>query len=238
MKTTIPTVGVFAPNTKAKTEYIKALVANKYLEQSYVDQVGVEKAFNEFFYGKTNITFKELVGITYYNKAVNYINDNQNLKSYSEIYKANYLYPAKKHQFLEHEILKECLDNFVFDNIDEWEILIKVLNNGDTEAIRRFFISKFNDKIHKFLWTSHQKENLDSIYRYTSLHLHDSILKKEINYNYHYEVARYFLTDKKYDLAEYHLLNVSKNNPNSLLKQSILKNFIGGKLAIITMKRT
>lgn len=230
IETTTPTMGVFAPNTKAKTEYIKTLVANKYLEQSYVDNVGIEKAFNEFFYGKTNISFKELIGLLYYNKAVNYINDKEAIKSYSDIYKANFLYPAKKHQFLEQEILKEYLDNFSFDQLDEWEILLKVLNNEDTEVLRRFFIAKFNEKIHKYLWVSHQKENLDSIFNYTSVHLLDSVLKKENSYNYYYEVARYYLASKNYDLAESNLSKVYEINPSSLMTHTIIKSFIAGKI--------
>src|SRR5690606_26814135 len=87
IETTDPTRGVFAPNTKGQEQFLNSLVKNKYLDQEYIDQVGKEKAFNEFFYGKTNITFQELVGILYFNEAIANLEKTDKAACYSAAYK-------------------------------------------------------------------------------------------------------------------------------------------------------
>ncbi len=121
LETTDPAKGYFLPDAKSKENYVNALIKAKYLDEDYVKKVGIDQAFNEFFYSKTNIALKEAVGVLYYNKAVEELDAEKYNEAYSNIAKAQVLYPAKKNEFLETAIMEEMTKNFKFDDIKDWE---------------------------------------------------------------------------------------------------------------------
>lgn len=224
IETTIPTEGgVFAPKMKEKANYLKTLVQNKYLEQSYVDSLGVEKAFNDFFYGKTNILFKELVGITYYNKGIQFINDAEYEKAYSEMYKANHLYPAKRHEFITQSLLEHISSNLNYESIDNWKILSQIANNSKNKNIKNSFLGQFSIVTDKFLWKSNNKEKLDSIFLLIDTLIVDNTIKKEINELYNYEIARHHANQRKFEDAEKFIEKAYLNNKEAPIIRSFIK---------------
>ena len=55
---------------QGKQKNVTELIKTNYIDQSYAIRVGVERAFDDFFYAKPDITLKEAVGLLYFNKAL------------------------------------------------------------------------------------------------------------------------------------------------------------------------
>jgi hypothetical protein len=232
LETTDPAKGYFLPEAKSKENYVNALIKAKYLDEDYVKKVGIDQAFNEFFYSKTNITLREAVGVLYYNKAVEELDAEKYNEAYSNIAKAQVLYPAKKNEFLENAIMEEMTKNFKFDDIRDWEGLTFNTNtaNGDEDK-KKYLEFQFDDLIQKKLWKLGQKNKVDEVYNYLEKNLKDSTLRSNLEDNYLMENARYAYTSNNYSDAQIYLEKEIKRNPINPLPKSMVTDMIGPKFS-------
>ncbi|HKG06485.1 MAG TPA: hypothetical protein VKB19_08505 [Pedobacter sp.] len=223
IETTDPTKGYYVPTEKGKETYIKDLIKSKYLEQAYVDKTGVDKAFNEFFYGKSNISFKEAVGLLYYNKFVSHAEKQEFADAYSDIYKANVLYPAKKHEFQRVAMLAELIRNFKFEQMHEWEALTMLVNSETSVESNDYLKFKFFDAMTSNLFRSSLKAKNDSVYNFIYANLKDASLKRDIEDQYLQETARFlYLAGKLDEARDYAEQGVIKNPKNPLMSSMLI----------------
>lgn len=225
IETTDPN-GVFIPNPRAQAEYVNGLVKSKYLEQSYVNRVGVEKAFNEFFYGKTNIRFKELVGLAYYNVAISQVENDEFKAAYSPVYKANRLYPAKKHEYLQLSILGEIVNELRFEEAADWEAAVKLVNRSKREDAKSLLKYKFYEALDRNLWKSRQQDKADSAFAYISGSLEDEVFLNELTDHYLQEAARSLYVGGKVDEAVPFLERAIARNSEATLVWVMMKDYL------------
>jgi hypothetical protein len=230
-ETTDPTKGYFVPDDKSKANYIKQLVKSKYLDEVYVSKVGIDQAFNEFFYSKTSITLKEAVGLLYYNKAIEKMDADKASEAYSNISKAQILYPAKKNEFLKSQIMDQMIQNFKFNELKDWEGLTYSVNSkGATEDSKKYVEYQFNELIQSKLWKEGQKDKVVEVYNYLRTNLKDSTLESNIEENYLFESARYEYNSNRYPEALQYLDKAIIKSPNSLMVKSMMVDLIAVKM--------
>lgn len=231
-ETTDPTTGYFVPDVKSKTNYVNALVKEKYLDAAYVEKVGVDQAFNEVFYSKTSITLKNSVGLLYYNKALEELNAVKYNEAYSDMAKAAILYPATKHEFLKSEIMGQLAKNFKFEGIKDWEALAYITNGANADENDKKNVEyEFNELIQSKLWKNGQQEKIDEIYAYLNKNLKDSTLKSNIEDNYLSENARYNFAMHKYPEAQTYIEKEIVKNPKNPMPKLMLVDIIAPRFS-------
>ena len=234
LETTDPSGGYFVPDEKAKEKYVNELVKEKYLDAAYVQKVGIDQAFNEFFYSKTSITLKQTVGLLYYNAAIEKHDEEHKEEAYSAISKADLLYPAKKHDFLKNAVMDELISNFKFTELKEWKALIRSVNEPNTNEEKHKFVGyEFDDLLQNKLWKLGQKNKVDSIYNYVMANTKDSTLKSNIQDNYLIENGRYAYLQHQLTIAQHfaelaYLKNPTNPMPKALLLETIKEQFAVG----------
>lgn len=227
LETTNPTFGYYAPDAKMKTNYVQSLVKAKFLDQAHVDQVGIDQAFNEVFYSKTSITLKNAVGLLYYNKSLEKIDASRYADAYSDMAKADILYPATKHEFLKNDIMNEVLKNSKFDDMKDWEALVYVANSPITPQEEKKNVEyEFNELIQNKLWKNAQKDKVDQVYGFLYKNLKDSTIRSDIEDNYLMENARYDYTSHKNAEAQGYLEKLVLKNPHNPMPKSMLVDLI------------
>lgn len=224
LETTDPTKGYYVPDDKAKAQYIKALIKSKYVDEAYVTKVGIDQAFNEFFYSKTSITLKDAVGLLYYNKAIEKLEDDKLADAYSNIAKAQLLYPVKKTEFLKHEVLGQMINNFKFNDLSDWEGLAYLVNANDvTEETKNYLEYKFSNLLDTKLWKEGKRDKVSEVYNYLTKELADSTVRSNIVGNYLYENARYsYMANNLPEALEYLDKAIAKNSGNPLLNTMVV----------------
>lgn len=227
LETIDPQKGYFAPDDNAKQNYINDLIKLKYLEENYVKDVGVERAFNDFFYNKGSITLKETVGLLYYNKAVQNFQLDKIDQAYSNILKATIFYPAKKCEFLQKAILLQKIQNLKFNELRDWQAITYASNNiYVNEETKKYLKFQFDDLVENKLWKEGKQESVDQAFNYLYLNLKDSTLKNSIEQTYYSEVGRYNLVANRYPEALQYLSKAIVKNPNNLLVKSMIMSVI------------
>jgi hypothetical protein len=227
LETTDPNSGYYVPEAKAKEKYISELVKEKYLDEEYVKKVGIDQAFNEFFYSKTSITLKEAVGLLYYNRALEKSEAENTSEAYSAISKAYILYPAKKHEFLKAGLMDDMIKNFKFNEIREWQALVSSINRENTsEDNKKYLVYQFNDLIDSKLWKAGKKDLVDTVYTYLMNNVKEASLKGDIEDEYLMESARYAYTAHNLTEAKGYMEKAYTKNPNNMMTKSLLTSII------------
>lgn len=226
IETTDPTLGVYVPNEKVQNQYIQNLIKTKYLDQDYVNKVGVEKAFNEFLYGKINISFKELVGLAFYNLGAYSAEDLNYEYAYANFYKANKLYPAQKHEYFQYSILAELVNRSKIEKLEDWDALIVLANLQNREDAKLFLKGRFYNQLGNDLLRGQNRNTIREVYNKITNELKDTILLHELRDHYMIENSKSYILSKDYKSAIPILEECLKNNPNSPIAQGFLSDCV------------
>lgn len=219
IETTLPgQYGSYMPSEKTVARAVDELVELKYIEQSYVSEVGYPKAYNEYFYGEGNIKIDDLVGIQYYNKAIEAFNNENYIKAYLNIQKSSIYYKNKKIDFLKKGMLGLIVDTVNFDNIENFYWFKEFINESEGMNETEFIKHKFYDIISS---PSLKEEDLKTIKETI-----ESVKKEEIGNSllevYYVFLAKNELKYQKEKTALKYAKEVYKINPDNLEIQNII----------------
>ncbi|MFA6261648.1 MAG: hypothetical protein WC760_09280 [Bacteroidia bacterium] len=67
LESTNPKTGFYKPSTSFMNKYIDMMLEYKLITYGELDSNGIETTFNKYYYSRTNINYRELVGLQYYN---------------------------------------------------------------------------------------------------------------------------------------------------------------------------
>jgi len=217
--------GFFGFSDQSKLNNVNALIKGGYIEQSYAIGVGVERAFDDFFYSKTDITLKEAVGVLYFDKAFEEMQSEDELKeAYSDICKSDMLFPDKKNEFLKNDLITSMLNSFKYDDMEDWRALTHLVNNKyASDEVKKFLRGKFDDFMNDKLLNSGQKNKVDEVYNYLNTTVADTSVKKLIEEDYYFENSHYSYLTSDYAQSLYYLEKAYALNPNNPL---ITANFV------------
>jgi len=234
VESTLPGIGYVLPSTEEKKNYVNQLVTLKFLSKDYVNQVGVDKAYNEFFYRQDeSISIQNLAGIQYYNEAVETIDNKEYEKAYLNTYKADILYPSKKNKFLKINLLGEIINNVNFTQTIHFYYLADFANHAKTEGANRDSKGIFASNMYKYLVERRDTSFLRKSFEVFSQSISDTVFKSEVTQFYHAELGKYFYNLGHFDQAlecakKVYLLNAGNSDAQMLISSSLLRGFTNG----------
>ncbi len=234
VESTLPGKGYVLPTNEEKKNYVNQLVTLKFLNRDYVNQVGIDKAYNEFFYRQDeSISIQNLAGIQYYNEAVESIDNKEYEKAYLNIYKADILYPSKKNKFLKVSLLGEILNNVNFRQTIHFYYLAEYANHAQTEGANRQSKGIFASNMHKYLVERQDTSFLRKSFEVYSQSISDTLFKSEITQFYYAEISKYYYnhgyTNEAIECArKVYKLNPGNADAQMLISNSLLRNSPNG----------
>jgi tetratricopeptide (TPR) repeat protein len=222
-ETTDKSKGFYVFDDQSKRQNVNDLIKEGYIEQSYAINVGTERAFDEFFYNKEDISLKEAVGLVYFNKAFEEMQNDKAKDAFSDISKADMLFPDRKNEFLENNLMASMIGSFKYDDLADWRALTKLVNNKyASDEIKKYLEGQFNDMLISKLINAGQKDKVTDVYNYLRSNLADTAVKKLISEQYFFESAQYSYLTNDYVQALKSLEIAYSLNPNNPL---IVSNF-------------
>ena len=227
-----PLKGFYVINDESKMKDVNEFIKDKYLEQSYVNSEGVERAFDDFYYGKEDISLKEAVGILYFNRGNDEMNANKATEAYSDIAKSDILFPEKKNQFFENELMLDMVNTFKYNDLKDWITLTNLANKPNaTDDTKKYLQYQFENMLSEKLIKAGQKDKVDAVYTYLSANLTDADLKTQVEEDYYYQNAEYEFILTNYDDALTYMEKDYAINPNNPLVSSQFAQMVAQKFA-------
>lgn len=153
VETTLPgKAGSYVPSEFIIKKAIDNLVSMKILTSDYVNSVGYNKAYNDYYYGNENITKKDLVGIQYYNKGIFLLNGSKYQRAYWNMQKSSLVYENEKTKIFNEGILTLLMDELDFSNMEnfKWFITFTKINQETDYLKYKLYSIISNDKLSEF----------------------------------------------------------------------------------------
>lgn len=185
--------GLYAPDEKAKRDYVEGLVAMKLITREHVNNVGMDRAFNEYYYDNQNISLRQLAGLQYYNQALALYHVEKNIDgAITSALKANILYPNTKNLYVKTFLIRESLRNANFKTMSDVRHLAEFASTAADVSERKYVLSVFGDLLDTKLIQQSEEAFVAEAYRILSTRATNETLKLELNYNYEMTMAHWY----------------------------------------------
>lgn len=126
VETTNPIKGYFTFNQTFKDNYVKHLRDNKMISTQEYNSSSVDVLFDKYYFKEKDISLKEMVGIQYYNDAIEKI-QNQNLEdAFYELEKAYLFYPSDDIEYLLYYTAAYVIEKQDYSDIKYVNFLYKI----------------------------------------------------------------------------------------------------------------
>jgi hypothetical protein len=232
LETTDPQKEYITVTDQGKQIIVNLLVKLKYVDEDDVNKIGVQQAYNDFFYKESMaLSLKDATGFLYYNKAAENLDAEKYERAYSNILKAQILYPAKRVEFLRKIILNDLIGTLKFNDLRDWVAIANATTYpGFDDKAKEYLKNQFDNLVQNKLWKEGRKETVDQVYNLLALSLKDTILRNDLDKVYYAEVGRYNIVANNYVEGLDYLSKAIAKNPNNVIVKSMIINVIGQKL--------
>ncbi|HEX8516757.1 MAG TPA: hypothetical protein VF868_11195 [Bacteroidia bacterium] len=229
VESTDPGSGYFLPNEKYKKQYVDYLVKNKLVSKSELDEQGYDQLFEKSFYADEKINFQQLVGLQYYNSAVEYFNAKDFKNTLSQIQKAYVLYPCERIKFILESCYPILLQDKDFSDLRDVDLYVKYFNLSKEED-KSYFIAEFSAMTEKFLMNENKKEHYDRIFEKISAGIKDSLFMNKIFLYYYGEYARLEYMNGNYKQALDHMIVAYARNPENAKAKALFASLVSDQM--------
>ena len=214
--------GFFVPDERQKKAYVDGLIAVKFTTQEHVSNVGVSKAFNEFYYNNDNIDEIQLAALQYMNFALNDFYNDRHEDAVTHIVKTNLLFPSAKHQFLQLDIIGTALANSKFDSPRDVMYMSEYANACRDIADKKRAVTMFGDIIRKRLIQNDDQAFVVNAFAICKEKIRDTTVVKEISYDYYYAMAYAQATKSDWTTSLEYANHAFKINPKNINLQELI----------------
>lgn len=216
IETTTPLHGFLTFDVAFKANYVNTLKSQKIIGSSEALASNVDELFNKYYFGKEDISLRQLIGIHYQNDAL-FMRDHSNIPGgYEQIKKASLFYSNTRSEFLLMSFAAAALEETDTDFLKKADLigtLSRFKNAGITlEMIR----GEFYNLTQAVLFKNNDKELYKKCYAETLENIHDKETEKEISYIYYYENGRIFYNQGNYTRAKPFLARALEIQPNNV----------------------
>lgn len=217
IETTAPQKGYYQFTYAFVNKFVANLYESKLISKAEYETVPANDLFNRHFFSSENISLIHLAGLQYSNFAIYDLEKEELKKANEEAKKAYFIYPDQKHKYILESTLSGLISKNGYDDMENVSNLIllsrfSTMKNTDVnrEAISNEFIKITQTQLIK----NSDYEKFDQSYLKFSSELTDTILKKDIGFMYHFELARLgYLGSKSQEYVINHLDSAYQLNP-------------------------
>lgn len=227
IETTMPVNGYFTFDATYVHKYINYMRDSKMISQEEYSASNVNDLFNKYYFLQKGLTIQELAGIQYSNYAVYYCQKSEYEKASLEMKKAYYLAPNERHKYMLVDVLKATVSNEDYKdgkNVDNLIILCRYNKINDKEVTNASIKSEFTRLLHTQLISQSDNSLFERSYNSIKPVISDTVLRKEISFLFHYELAR--LGFNNFKDVEYQMEHLSQayyaNSKDMDLRQLIM----------------
>lgn len=226
IETTAPDKGYYSVNDDFQKKYLKHLYDSKTISKEEYDTTETNALFNKYGFSSENISLTELIGVQHSNYGL-YESDNKNYNTaISEFKKAYFLYPCERHKYSLKLLLAYQIENNNYNDtslLNNLLILCRYNNLKDAEISNESIKGEFQRILNIELINNSNFEKFEKSYTAIYDELTDSILKNEISFTYHAELARLgSLSQKGKEFELMHLHAAYQINPNNANLRSLI----------------
>ncbi|PWJ44200.1 hypothetical protein [Sediminitomix flava] len=220
LESTAPQDGFYKPSDTEINDAVNSLVELKYYTQDEVASKGVRQVYNEFFFSKDEIDLKKLAGLQYYNETITFLSEQKFKEALNSIYKAQFLYPSDKNEYLSGILLANILLKSKFDNLEDIQYLAQYANlsNADDNQILQTFSVITENR----LFQESNTVFMDSAFSYLEQSLLDSTLVRNISELYYNNLAHYYGQKSNFKKTLEYASVAFKLNPVNVNTQSLI----------------
>ena len=198
VETTNPMEQYIVYDQHFKVKYVEYLTTIKIISEDEAKGKTAEELFNEYFYREKDISLQNLIGIQYYNRAVNLLENKKYEDAFSSFEKAYFLNPSEENGYFLMATDAIILNDCDYSDIKYAEYLAKL------SRYKNIGISNdnINREFYKITYTV--LVNLSDTALYSKYfnklitEISDTTLINEIGFIYYSEMGRYLFNKSKY----------------------------------------
>jgi hypothetical protein len=184
--------------------------------------------FQQYYFADYGLGIREMIGMLYFNSAVDLTEKGRQDDAYAQMEKAFILYPCYKTQFMLLANLNNFIRNMDFHNLAQLGYLIKASRLTGHGVDRKLLLGNLNAIVDKMLVRDEDPEGFKFIYDYLMEYLEDEDLKKDFRYRYLYQSGRMEFLNARYAKALEYLEPAYLIHPEDEATQDILARSFGG----------
>jgi hypothetical protein len=217
IETTAPSNGYYQFTGNFVNKFVANLYASKIISKEEYETIPANDLFNKHYFTSENISLTHLAASQYSNYAIYFLEDVDFKNATEEIKKAYFIYPDQRGKYILESTLSVMLDKSGYEELESVSnlaVLCKFNNMKSAEISNEIIIGEFSKIMETQLIKNSDYEKFDKSYLKISEALTDTLLKKEIGFTYHYELARLgYVSSKTQDYVVGHLEAAYKLNP-------------------------
>jgi hypothetical protein len=173
--------------------YVKYLYGMKIIPKEEYGTKSIASLFEKYYYSSKGISLRALAAIQYCNFGLYYMEDKNYAEAVKEIKKAYYLNndPRNRH-LLKYSLLYEISNNNYNDTqqVKNLAIICRYKNTDEKDIGNELITSEFLRLMHNQLVDKPDLEKSERSFQIIYSSVKDTSLKKELKFDYHYELAR------------------------------------------------
>lgn len=226
IETTVPNKGYYTVNDQYQKQYVKYLYNSKAISSEEYENTETSVLFNKYGFSSEDITLRQLIGVQHSNYGL-YLSEDKNYEvAISEFKKAYFLYPCERHKFsLKSLLVYQVANNNYSDSkqLNNLLILCRYNNLKDNEISNENIKGEFERILNIQLINNSDYKGFENSYTAVYNEIADTLLKNEISFLYHVELARLGLVNLKNSKSELiHLQAAYRINPNNANLQGLI----------------
>ncbi len=230
IETTSPEKGYYQFNDSYITQYIKSLYNSKLISKEEYDSQTANQLFDKYYFSSKSLTLQEVVSLQYSNYAVYNIENKKYSEAIDEIKKAYYLNSYERNKFILKSSLMYHVANNKYDKknqVEEFALLCRFNNKEEDEISNEKIRYEFSRLTEEQLINNSNYELYDDSYKMIVKEVKDTVLRNEISYHYHFELARLgYLNNKDTTYELPHLRAAFAINMKNANLQTIILSYL------------
>lgn len=230
VESTVPGKGSFQFSNSIIEKYIVDLYKSKLISKEEFESSTASKLFEKYYFASGEISLLELAGIQFSNYALYATDEKREEEALEYIKKSYYLQPCERSKHLFKFLLFSSLNKGTYKtqkDIDKLILLCRLHQKKDSDVTTEVVKNEFNSMLNTQLTENSALEQCRVFHALITKEIKDSVLKKETDFAYYYEVSRIGLIngiDSKTELKNLELAYANKPN-NANLQAFILEHF-------------
>lgn len=231
IESTSPTNGYLPVSDGQVQRFIKYMYESKLISKEEYDSSSPNDLFNKYYYANNGLSLLELAGIQYSNYTAYHLEDENHEQALTEIKKACFLIQNERNKYLLQSITSYLVANHNYKDkkdVNNLSILCRFNNNNKKEVSDEKIKYEFGRLLQEQLITNSDEAEFERSYNSINVNVNDSVLKNDLAFIYHYELAR--LGYQKQKNKEYEMLHLKAAylvKPKHADLQSLIRAYFG-----------
>jgi hypothetical protein len=217
LESTDPQKGYFPLSPKSREKIIQGLVASKAISEQDYAATSMEQLFDRHYFSAAPLDLRDAVAGQFANYASYRFEDDDAAKALEEIKKAYYISPTERNRNILFTILATLLSSNAYkDSLDaqRFALVCRLKDAGQPGISNEQVTHEFGKLTEELLTTRSDLAGYKGAWRTIAGSTRDSSLMNGMEFIYHYEIVRFYLTAKlPAPRGEEHLSRAYSINP-------------------------